>query len=181
MPLANETLRGSLAFLTIAACLLASQVQAADNLSFKGVLVAQACTIRPGDELIPVEFSDISTFSLYRNTRTPGEPFFIHLQDCDPGIADSVTATFSGVENAELPGLLALATGSSARGIAIGLETVANQPLPLNVPSPEQGLNDGDNVIALKAYVRGEPTAIANESIRKGRFVATSTFTLAYP
>ena len=177
-------MRTVIATLTISAataCLLASHIQAADNLSFKGVLVAQACTIRPGDELIAVEFSDISTASLYLNTRTPGVPFYIHLQDCDTQIADSVTVTFSGAENAELPGLLALATGSVARGIAIGLETVTDQPLPLNVPSPEQGLNDGDNVIALKAYVRGEPTAIANESIRKGRFVANSTFTLAYP
>ena len=171
----------TLAFSTIAGCLLASQVQAADNLSFKGVLVAQACTIRPGDELIAVKFSDISTASIYLNTRTPGEPFYIHLQDCDTQIADSVTVTFSGTENAELPGLLALATGSAARGIAIGLETGANQLLALNVASPEQALNDGDNVIALKAYVRGEPKAIANESIRKGRFVANSTFTLAYP
>ncbi|HCN65463.1 MAG TPA: exotoxin [Pseudomonas sp.] len=171
----------TIAFSTVTACLLACQVQAADNLSFKGVLVAQACTIRPGDELIPVKFSDISTFSLYQNTRTPGEPFYIHLQDCDTQIADSVTATFSGAENAELPGLLALATGSNARGIAIGLETITDQALPLNVASPEQTLNDGDNVIALKAYVQGEPKAIANESIRKGRFVANSTFTLAYP
>ncbi|MCU1756303.1 fimbrial protein [Pseudomonas helleri] len=171
----------TLAFTPLAACLLASQVQAADNLSFKGVLVAQACTIRPGDELIPVKFSDISTSSLYLNTRTPGEPFYIHLQDCDTHIADSVTVTFSGAENAELPGLLALGTGSVARGIAIGLETATDQLLPLNAPSPEQALNEGDNVISLKAYVRGEPTAIANESIRKGRFVANSTFTLAYP
>lgn len=176
-----RTVIETLVFSAATACLLVSQVQAADNLSFKGVLVAQACTIRPGDELIPVKFSDISTFSLYQNTRTPGEPFYIHLQDCDTQIADSVTATFSGAENAELPGLLALATGSIARGIAIGLETVTDQPLPLNLASPEQALNDGDNVIAFKAYVRGEPKAIANESIRKGLFMANSTFTLAYP
>ena len=171
----------TLVFSTMTACLLASQVQAADNLNFKGVLVAQACTIRPGDELIAVKFSDISASSLYRNTRTPGELFLIHLQDCDTQIADSVTATFSGTENAELPGLLALATTSAARGIAIGLETAANQLLPLNMPSPAQVLNNGDNVMVFNAYVRGEPSAIANESIRKGRFVANSTFMLAYP
>ncbi|WP_278938156.1 fimbrial protein [Pseudomonas helleri] len=176
-----RTVIAILTFSAATACLLASQVQAADNLSFKGILVAQACTIRSGDELIAVAFSDISISSLYLNTRTPGEPFYIHLQDCDTQIADSVTVTFSGAENAELPGLLALATGSAARGIAIGLETATDQPLPLNVTSPEQALSDGDNAIALKAYVRGEPTAIANESIRKGRFVANSTFTLIYP
>ena len=184
LPMRSRTMRSVIATLAISvatAYLLASQVQAADNLSFKGVLVAQACTIRPGDELIAVEFSDISTSSLYLNTRTPSELFYIHLQDCDTQIADSVTATFSGAENAELPGLLALATGSAARGIAIGLEAATGQPLPLNVVSPEQLLNNGDNAMVFYAYVRGEPTAIANESIRKGRFVANSTFTLAYP
>ena len=80
-----RTVIATLAFSAATACLLASHIQAADNLSFKGVLFAQACTIRPGDELIPVEFSDISTASLYLNTRSPGELFLIHLKDCDTG------------------------------------------------------------------------------------------------
>lgn len=157
-----------------------NQVHAADNLSFKGNLVAQACTIRPGDEALEFEFKETSAHFLYANTRTAGKSFFIHLEGCDASIAGTVTTTFSGNESVELPGLLALAAGSRAKGVAIGLETSANLPLPLNVATDKQVLVDGDNVIGLKAYVRGEPQAIANGSIRAGLFTAASTFTLSY-
>ena len=106
--------------------LLPGTLEAADNLSFRGVLVADACTLRPG-------------------------------------------------------GLLALDSGSSATGVAIGIETPADRPLPLNTASDEQVLAYGNNTIALKAYIRGEPQAIANQSIAAGTFRATSTFTLHYP
>ena len=92
-----------------------------------------------------------------------------------------MTTTFSGVENTELPGLLALAAGSRARGIAIGLETLTDAALPLNTPSDKQTLSAGDNTIEFKAYVRGEPRAIAQHAIRAGLFSAVSTFTLGYP
>ncbi|MBM1189154.1 type 1 fimbrial protein [Pseudomonas lundensis] len=154
---------------------------AADNLSFTGNLVAEACTIRPGDEALKLKFDDLSSHYLYVNTRTVGQPFSIHLVGCDTSIADSVTTTFSGVENTELPGLLALAAGSRARGIAIGLETLTDAALPLNTPSDKQTLSAGDNTIEFKAYVRGEPRAIAQHAIRAGLFSAVSTFTLGYP
>ena len=105
--------------------MMAGKTPAADNLSFVGNLVAQACSIRPGDEAIELLFDDQSSHYLYLNTRTQSVPFYIHLVGCDTSIANTVTALFSGVENTELPGLLALATGSRARGIAIGLESAA--------------------------------------------------------
>ena len=163
-----------------AALLTSAEVQAADNLNFVGNLVVEACTIRPGDEALKLEFRDAYSHELYLNTRTPGRAFEIHLEGCDTSIADSITTTFSGIENAELPGLLKLDGGSSASGIAIGIETPANKPLPLNVASEKQALNDGSNVILLKAYIRGEPKAIADRLIVVGVFTATSTFTLDY-
>ena len=167
--------------LLLATPLLSVEAQAADNLNFKGDLVAAACTLHPGDAAIDINFAEISAQSLYLNTRTVGRPFELHLEGCDISIADSVTVMFGGVESAQLPGFLALGAGSSARGIAIGLETSDDQPLPLNVSSDEQTLSNGANVISLKAFVQGEKDAIANQKIRKGRFTATSTFTLAYP
>lgn len=157
-----------------------SQARAADNLSFKGRLVAQACTIRAGDEAQELGFHDISSQFLYLNTRTAGESLSIHLEACDTSVAASVTTTFSGNESVELPGLLALAAGSRARGIAIGLETLANAPLPLNMASEKQALVSGSNVIEFKAYVKGEPRAIADKSIRAGSYTAVSTFMLSY-
>ena len=161
--------------------MMADKTPAADNLNFVGNLVAQACSIRPGDEAIELLFDDQSSHYLYINTRTQSVPFYIHLVGCGTSIANTVTALFSGVENTELPGLLALATGSRARGIAIGLESAAGQLLPLNVTSDPFVLADGDNVMSFQAYVRGEPKAIANHTIRAGRYSAVSTFTLVYP
>ena len=43
---------------------------ATDNLSFRGVLLQEACTLRAGDEAIALDLRDVSTKYLYLNTRT---------------------------------------------------------------------------------------------------------------
>lgn len=154
---------------------------AADNLSFKGNLVEEACTLRPGDEAIALELWDLTSKHLYLNTRSVGKRFKLHLEDCDTTIGNSVTITFGGAQNRELPGLLALDAGSGASGIGIGIETLGDKPLPLNTVSDRQVLSDGSNVIELKAYVQGEPTALNNQTIGHGAYTVTSTFTLDYP
>lgn len=157
------------------------KVHAVDNLQFRGNLVQGACSIRPGDEDIELTLRRMTTKFLYLYTRSEGQPFRLHLENCDTSIGDSVRITFSGIENLELPGLLAVDVGSQASGIGVGIETLQGSPLPLEVASDEQALVAGDNVIELQAYVRGEPQAIQNRSIVAGAFSASSTFTLEYP
>ena len=154
---------------------------AADNLSFKGNLVEEACTIRPGDEAITLELWDVTSKHLYINTRTVGKRFQLHLEECDTTIGNTVAITFGGAENGELPGLFALDGGSGASGIGVGIETLSDKPLPVNAVSDEQVLSDGNNVIELKAYVQGEPAAIRDQTIGHGAYTVTSTFTLDYP
>ncbi|UXV20859.1 type 1 fimbrial protein [Pseudomonas fluorescens] len=160
---------------------LASNGHAADNLSFKGNLVEEACTIRPGDEAITLELWDITSKHLYINTRSQGRGFKLHLEDCDTTVGKTVTITFGGTENPALPGLLALDGGSGASGIGVGIETLSDKPLPLNAVSDEQVLSDGSNSIELKAYVQGEPNAIRDQTIEHGAYTVSSTFTLDYP
>lgn len=160
---------------------LTPEGRAADNLSFKGNLVEQACTIRPGDEAIALELWDTTSKHLYINTRTPGKGFKLHLEDCDTSIGNTVTISLGGRENTTLPGLFALDGGSGATGIGIGVETLSNKPLPVNTVSDEQVLSNGSNVIELKAYVQGEPKAISDQTIGHGTYTVTSTFTLDYP
>ena len=150
-------------------------------MSFRGALVAQACTLRPGDDDIPLQLWDTSSQYLYLSTRTIGKPFEIHLEGCDISIGGDVTITLSGNASAVLPGLLALGGGSTAAGVAIGIETPAGNLLPLNVTSDRQALTSGANIIALKAFIKAEPQAIANQSIVAGLLTAVSTFTLSYP
>ncbi|WP_330210479.1 fimbrial protein [Pseudomonas sp. AM4(2022)] len=160
---------------------LISDAKAADNLSFKGNLVEEACTIRPGDEAITLELWDVTSKHLYINTRTQGKNFRLHLEDCDTTIGKTVNILFGGRENMALPGLLALDPGSGATGVAVGLETLSNKPLPLNQVSDDQVLSEGSNVIELKAYLQGEPQAIQDKTIGQGAYTVTSTFTLDYP
>ena len=153
---------------------------AADNVTLKGTLVSAACKIKAGDEALVVDLGEVGSADLYYHGRTAGKTLLIHLEDCDTGISDKVTTTFSGNESTKLPGLLALG-GTVEKGVAIGLETLAGIALPLNVTSAGQVLSIGANVIAFKVFVKAEPQAIANRSIKPGEYTAVSTFTLAYP
>ena len=160
---------------------LIPEAHAADNLNFKGNLVEEACTIRPGDEAITLELWDLTSKHLYINTRSVGKGFKLHLEDCDTTIGNTVTISFGGAENGELPGLFALDGGSGASGIGLGLETLSDKPVPVNKVGDEQKLSPGNNVILLKAYVQGEPDALRDKTIGHGSYRVTSTFTLDYP
>ena len=70
---ANGFQVGRLFFLLAGFLLTPGQGQAADNLIFKGNLVAEACTLRPGDEALAVEMGEVSSRDLYTNTRCSGQ------------------------------------------------------------------------------------------------------------
>lgn len=159
---------------------LICQVQAVPNMRMHGALVAEPCVIPPGEESISLDFNSVVDKYLYLNSRTIGQVFEISLTDCDLGLGSTVEVTFSGAESAELTGLLAIDPSSTASGIALGLETVDGRPLPLNQSSAKLQLQTGRNVIALKAYVQGEPTAITDNNIVPGTFSAIATFSLQY-
>ncbi|MEB7886351.1 fimbrial protein [Serratia fonticola] len=151
-----------------------------NNLYLHGTLVAEPCVIPPGDEEITLDFGTIIDKYLYLNTRTLGQLFEIHLEECDLTLGKTVRVTFTGPESHALPGLLAIDGGSEARGIAIGFETPSTKPLPLNTKSDKSLLRDGGNIIALRAYVQGDPLAIADKTIGRGAFSAVATFNLEY-
>ncbi|CAI0837786.1 Fimbria A protein precursor [Serratia quinivorans] len=153
---------------------------AENNVYLHGALVAEPCVIPPGEENIALDFGTVIDKYLYLNSRTPGQSFSLHLTECDVSLGKTVKVTFLGTENAALPGLLALDGGSQATGIAIGLETEQAKPVPINTASDPYQLQDGDNRIALKAYVQGEPEALKNQSIERGPFSAVATFSLEY-
>lgn len=153
------------------------------NVHLYGALVAEPCVIPPGEENIPLDFGTLIDKYLYLNTRTLGHSFRIHLAQCDISVGKTVKVRFLGMENQVLPGLLAVDAGSQAKGIAIGLEAPrvkGTKPLPVNALSGTYPLQAGDNFIVLKAYVQGEPQALANKTIGRGPFTATATFNLEY-
>lgn len=158
---------------------LGSPAYALENLAFKGALVNAPCTLRAGDEELELDFGTLIDKYLYRNTRTPSRPFSLHLDDCDTAVMTGVKLTFTGTENTALTGLLALDAGSLAQGVAIGMESGAGQPWPLNVPRVI-ALTPGNMVIPLQAFVQVEPAAQSSQGIVRGPFTATATFALEY-
>lgn len=154
--------------------------QGMDNLKFHGALVAEPCVIPAGKESLQLDLGTLADKYLYLNQRTHGQQFELPLMDCDLSLGASVKVTFSGVENPKLPGLLALAAGSQASGIAIGMETADGTLLPLNKSGQKYSLVKGSNMIVFKAYLEGEPEAIVNKTIERGSFSAVATFRLEY-
>lgn len=158
----------------------ASSAGMQDNMVMRGTLVAEPCVIAPGGEAVRLEFEIVSDKYIYTNQRTLGKSFEVFLTDCEVTTAKSVRITIKGTENPLLPGLLAINAASKAAGFAIGIETPEGKPVPINKLGEIRGLSTGKNTIPLKAYIQGEPQAIANRSIKFGTFSATATFTLEY-
>ncbi len=171
--------RRTLSAMGLLAAMLGNGV-AAENMRFHGALVAEPCVIPPGKEVIQLDFGSVVDKYLYLNQRTHGIPLVIQLAECDLSVGKTVSLTFSGNENPRLPGLLLPEAGSQAAGIAIGLETPEGQMLPLNQSSAKYPLRTGNSEVQLRAYVQGEPQAIAQKNITHGAFNATATFILGY-
>ncbi|UTO00471.1 fimbrial protein [Serratia nematodiphila] len=159
---------------------VAASSEQENNVRLYGALVAEPCVILPGEDEIQLDFGTVIDKYLYLNTRTLGQTFEIHLAECDLSLGKMVKITFIGTENTALPGLLSLDDTGGASGVAIGLETLKSVPLPLNKTSDFYPLQMGSTRIALKAYVQGEPEAIAQKRIERGPFRATTTFRLEY-
>lgn len=168
------------AVLVSVALQLSSLVMAADNVLFHGALVAEPCVIPPGEESIQLDFGTVIDKYLYLNQRTRGQQFILHLAECDLGLGNTVRVRFSGNENPNLTGLLALSGSSQASGIGIGMETREGKSLPINQTGQKYPLAMGDNMLIFQAYVQGEPEAIAKETIVRGPFSAVATFSLEY-
>jgi type 1 fimbria pilin len=178
----NNAMRTLLIGLSVASVLNTALAATVPDVSvfYRGNLVAEPCTLLPGDENILLDFGTVIDKYLYLNTRTHSKPFQLHLIDCDTSLGETVKMTFSGIESVALPGLLALDAGSEAKGVAIGLETRDGQALALNQQSRGQEISEGNNIITLLAYVQGEPDAITNKTIERGMFTAVATFLLEY-
>ncbi|CAI1137793.1 Fimbrial adapter papK precursor [Serratia marcescens] len=167
------------AFLATTQSVEASNEQS-DNVRLHGVLVSEPCVISPGDEEIHLDFGTVIEKYLYLNSRTLGQEFDIRLSECDLSLGQTVRITLLGRENIALPGLLDIDGKSSVNGIAIGLETLDSVPIQINKPGDTYPLREGNTVISLKAYVQGEPEAIAQRNIGRGPFSATATLSLDY-
>ncbi|MBP6122459.1 MULTISPECIES: fimbrial protein [Providencia] len=151
-----------------------------NNLQIRGNLVEEPCTILPGDEKISLIFWDTPEKNFYANGHTASKDFVIKLSDCDTSIGKSVKVTFSGTPSPALPGFLALSNSSTASGFAIGIQNSDGSPLDIAQEGEKIALQNGATQLHFQAFLKGEPDAISNKTIKVGPYNATATFKLDY-
>lgn len=161
----------------------ASLAGSSNTIEYSGKLIALPCTVHPQYENFGVYFGDnVNAKDLYTGERGAysDKEFEFVLEDCDTSLGNTISAKLSG--NATADGLLKFDPSSEASGVVIGLETMSGKPLPINNTQVESlyPIKDGNMTIKLKAYLKADPEAIANQSIQPGWFNATLTYTLVY-
>lgn len=151
---------------------------AAPNVHYSGKLVAGACNlVVDNDTMATVDFHTIGSGSFDANGQSRHIPFTLSLKDCKTALANGVLVTFQGVEDSSLPGLLALEPSSEAGGFAIGVETVAQQPVSINATEGTAFvLKDGITTINFQARLQKH----AGEDVMPGEFKGTVTVNFEY-
>ncbi|WP_042846035.1 fimbrial protein [Providencia rettgeri] len=151
-----------------------------DNLHFYGSLVQEPCVVLPENSSIDVDFRTIADKDLYAYGRSRSETFSLILSECDTSLGNSFSISFLGGQHDSLPGFLALSANSDASGFGIGIEDKSGGLLPIGDKMQKILLVDGSNTITFRAYLKAEPEAISNKSIKRGGFNALATFKIDY-
>lgn len=154
------------------------------HIGFKGTLVEDPCTVAPGPDgkNIEVNFGNVPNKNLYHlaEGRSWKEKFQIQLLDCDLSLGAKVKVTFSGPEDPEQPGLLALNNSSGAMHVAVAITDSDGTLIPLNRQTDAYSLNKGTTALDFSAYLSTTQDAIKKHDIGLGTVMATATFMLEY-
>lgn len=148
------------------------------EIQFRGTVVARACNIAPESADQSVDMGSVIVKTVYRFGKDRTWPFYINLTDCKTNVYKTVSVTFTGTEDSELTGKLAINNG--ANGVAIAITDDKNVVIDLGTPSSATTLSNGDNTLKFNAYVLGRPSAIQNRSITEGQFSSVANFVVSY-
>lgn len=162
-----------------------STYAASSEVDFEGTLVAEPCVVAAGGEgeNVVVDFGTITQKTFYSayGQRTWLQPFHILLTECDLSLGKEVKIAFTGTEDGEQPGLLAVTSSSGVAHVAVGLQTASGNSLEINEQTDAYNLNTGNTQLNFKAYVQASDEGVKNKSVGMGAFEAVSTFELEYP
>lgn len=147
------------------------------DMEFHGTVVSRPCDIATESEDQVVEMRTVVVKMLYRNQHSTPEPFSIKLLNCKTDVFKTVDVIFTGTEDAELPGHLAIS--GEAAGAGIALFDPSGAAIDLGTPIT-RSLNEGNNQLNFSAWLVGQPKALEEKDITVGQFTAIANFTLSY-
>lgn len=142
---------------------------------FKGEIIDAPCSIAPESVDQTVDLGQVSNSALKDSGQSSPVFFNIKLQNCDISTYKTVTATWSGTENAEQPGTWGI-TGT-ASGAGIVLRDASGKQVVLGQETAATTLTANDTNIEMSAFLKGNGTTA---NIVPGAFSSTADFVLAY-
>lgn len=160
--------------------LLFGSIASASEMFFYGGLSDPVCKITPDAANLEVDFGAVTASFLYANVRTAGKAFNVVLTDCEGRWGGQFSLAIMGEENPELAGHLIIRKGSHSTGVAIGIETQDGKLQPINAPGKFYPFYAGENIIPVVAFLKAEPMAIKNRTIRVASFEASALFNISY-
>lgn len=148
-------------------------------MNFSGTVIKKTCELALASEDQTVHMREEDVKNLYRYGWGLKQPFEIQLLHCDTAILNDVAVTFTGAEDAELPGRLKV-NGADSVAIALFAQQGGGIFLPLGTAAEAQQLSSGDNILRFDARIEAHPSAVRDKSIKVGSFQAVAHFTLTY-
>jgi type 1 fimbria pilin len=106
-----------------------------------------------------VDFGQISTRTLYAESKSQPKAFVIELKDCSTDVFNSVTVTFSGTENANMSDRLAITpVAPNRQRYWHGFEESNGTAISLNTPTTAVAISDATMQLNLKLLLKGNRT-----------------------
>ncbi|MFW0928306.1 MULTISPECIES: fimbrial protein [unclassified Providencia] len=149
------------------------------DLYIHGEVVSEPCVLNLNSRNQTIEIGNVIKKTLYLHTRTIGYPFTIQLEECDTSLGNDVEISFIGDGDLILPELLAI--NGTAKGIAIGIETIDGEHIKINKSILRKKITNGKNIITINAYIQAYTAAIENNQIIDGDFTANLNLLINYP
>jgi len=175
-------IRCYIALLTLGCFIAAISVEANGslgeiNIKLSGTVVAQGCTIDPGDINKQIQLGEWATAQLKKKGQaTSRVPFTIHLTGCT---ANGITTEFTGTKDNANPELLKLNSEGRdyAKGIAVQIMDGHGKRIPMGVMAPRGVVDDNGNITL---NFQANYVATQDEGVNPGVANADTEFTLIY-
>ncbi|THD47444.1 adhesin [Enterobacteriaceae bacterium ML5] len=142
------------------------------TLTMKGTVIEQSCIVSPSDINKVVNLGAWSVKQIQSVGHSDAMPFKLQLSGCT---ASGVSINFQGNKSTDDNTLLALSTGSTAKGVAIELTDEARHRIVVGENSPRIAIGR-DGSVTLQYFARYVTTSTPSA----GTADADSVYTLTY-
>lgn len=141
---------------------------------FDGTITNAPCSMPSGSRDQHINMGSISATALKKNGTSDPQEIKFNLKDCPAG--DTVTVTFSGVNDPNVPNDSTLLSLGSGQASGAGIQILSNgKAVTLGTATDEQTLGEGDNTLSYTAQLKAD-----GKDITTGDFSSVANVLFTY-